>query len=247
MEKIAIISDIHGNVLALDEVVADIKRSGIETVVNLGDHLSGPLWPKETIQYLMSTDWIQISGNHDRHLIDHHPDTLGLSDQYAFRLLDDAEKEWLRALPRTIVLHNDLFLFHGTPSSDSVYLLETIEHGRARLATRTEIKQRLGSAKSRVILCGHSHIPRVVEIDQSIFIVNPGSVGLQAYEEDLPEPHVMETGSPHARYAVLKRENNRWIVELITVPYDHDKAAQQARKNNRLDWQLGLQTGYMST
>jgi predicted phosphodiesterase len=247
LERIAIISDVHGNILALEEVVADIKRRGIGTIVNLGDHLSGPLWPKETIQYLMSKDWIHISGNHDRHLTDQVPERHGLSDQYAFRLLDDAEKQWLRALPPTIRLHNDLFLFHGAPSNDSVYLLETIEHGRARLATKTEIKQRLGNAESRVMLCGHTHIPRVVNIDEGILIVNPGSVGLPAYEDSLPEPHVMETGSPHARYAILEHENNRWIVELKMVPYDHQKAAQQARKNNRSDWQLGLQTGYMST
>ena len=55
MKTIAAISDIHGNILALEAVVRDIARRHVDTVVNLGDHLSGPLWPKETIQFLMQT------------------------------------------------------------------------------------------------------------------------------------------------------------------------------------------------
>ena len=56
MQKIAILSDIHGNIPALEKVVDDINARRVDCVFNLGDHVSGPLWPKETIQYLMKQD-----------------------------------------------------------------------------------------------------------------------------------------------------------------------------------------------
>jgi hypothetical protein len=76
-------------------------------------------------------------------------------------------------------------------------------------------------------------------------IVNPGSVGLPAYEDDTPEYHVMETGATHARYAILERVQGRWVAELVAVPYDYLLAADQARKNNRPDWEIALRTGSM--
>ena len=72
------------------------------------------------------------------------PQTHGLSDGYAFKVLNDLEKEWLRQLPASFLVKENTLLFHGTPSSDSEYLLETVEHGRAALASRNEIKKRLG-------------------------------------------------------------------------------------------------------
>lgn len=243
--KIAVISDIHGNIPALEEVVADINRKRVDYIINLGDHLSGPLWPKETIQFLMEQDWIQISGNQDRQLIKQDPSKHGLSNRYAYNVLSNIEKEWLHSLQPDFRLDENVFAFHGTPSSDTEYLLETIEHSRARLASREEIKLRLGNIKSPVMLCGHTHIPRIVETDENILIVNPGSVGLPAYEDDFPEAHIMESGSPHARYAVLESYNNKWTAEMIAIPYDFERAAEQAHKNNRHDWQIALRTGYM--
>ena len=244
-QRIAVLSDIHGNILALERVVADIKKRQVDLVLNLGDHLSGPLWPKATAEFLMQQEWIQISGNHDRQLTAQDPKDHGLSDQYAYPLLNAHELDWLHALPAQSVLQNGIVLFHGTPSSDTTYLLETVEYGRARLATQTEIRRRLGETRSRVLLCGHTHISRVVQLSEKVLIVNPGSVGLAAYTNEFPEPHVMETGSPSARYAILDRQDDDWIVELISVSYDYPKAVEQARRNNRPDWGVGLETGFM--
>ncbi len=244
MRTFAAVSDIHGNFPALEAVADDIARRRIDTVVNLGDHVSGPLWPKETIQFLMRQNWTQIAGNHDRQLIAGNPQSHGLSDAYAFKSMNNAEKDWLRRLPANARLDPDVFLFHGTPLSDSDYLLESIEHGRTVLASRSEIGRRLGGTRSPVMLCGHTHVQRIVEFDENTIVVNPGSVGLPAYEDELPEPHVIESGSPHARYAVL-RYDMQWTVELISVPYDSPRAAAQANKNNRPDWAIALQTGYM--
>lgn len=245
LQRIAVLSDIHGNLAALEAVTADLARRQVERVLNLGDHISGPLWPRETLHYLMQQNWIQIKGNHDRQLVDQDPTKHGASDRYANHFLTDGERAWLRALPATLTLQAEFHLFHGTPSSDTTYLLETIEHGRARLATPAEIQLRLGEPQTRVLLCGHTHIPRVVHLPENRLIINPGSVGLPAYEDDSTEFHVMETGSPHARYALLEHHNGDWGVELVTVAYNYQQAADQARRNNRPDWAMGLLTGYM--
>jgi len=246
VKRIAVLSDIHGNFAALEKVVQDIKRRDVDQIVNLGDHISGPLWAKETIQFLMEQNWIQIKGNHDRQLVSQPPDQHGASDKFAFQQLNQAELDWLRQLPQQTELLDDILCIHGTPQSDSTYLLETVEHGQGRLSTRKEIELRLGPTPHNTILCGHTHIPRVVNLSENVQVINPGSVGLQAYEDTSPEYHRMQTGSPHARYALLENTNGSWTVNLITVPYDYHHAADKALENSRPDWEMALRTGFMS-
>ena len=127
MKKIAVISDIHGNILALKAVVEDLNRRKIDKVINLGDHISGPLWPKETIEFLMLQDWIHIRGNHDRQLIEQSAYEHGSSDKYAYQFLDKKGKEWLQSLPSSIQFNEEIYACHGTPIKNDVYLLETIK------------------------------------------------------------------------------------------------------------------------
>lgn len=246
MKKIAVISDIHGNIFALKAVVEDINRRNIEKVINLGDHISGPLWPKETIDFLMLQDWINIKGNHDRQLVEQSPYEHELSDKYAFNLLDRKAKVWLQSLPRTIRIDKDIFACHGTPVNDEVYLLETIKAGKLEQSTLEEIKDKIGKISSTVILCGHSHIPRIIQLDKNCVLINPGSVGLQAYIDNSNYPHKVEIGSPHARYVILEYNGARWVADMIVVPYNHHIASLKAKKNNRREWELALETGFIT-
>lgn len=245
LKRIAILSDIHGNFPALEEVVNDLALRNVNLVVNLGDHLSGPLWPKETIDFLKGQNWFQIMGNHDRQLITQPPHEQGPSDLFASQRLSKDDLDWLRSLSENAEIEGEIFLFHGSPTDDLIYLLETIENGRARLATYAEIKERLAGKEYPIMLCGHTHIPRAVETSDGHLIVNPGSIGLPAYDDTEPEYHIMETGSPHARYAIIEKDVGKWRVELIAIPYDHREAAKQAQRNGRKDWEMGLRTGTM--
>ena len=74
-------------------------------------------------------------------------------------------------------------------------------------------------------------------------IVNPGSVGLQAYEGDRPFPHRVEVGSPHARYAVIENLHGGWGADLIAVRYDWETAAQCSEARGRMDWARAPRTG----
>lgn len=248
MTPIALIADIHGNLPAIEAVAADIAARGISRVVNLGDHVSGPLWPRETVDFLMRQSWVSIAGNHDRQIVFDDPARHGASDQYAFARLTDDQKQWLSALPRTISIDDgDIVGCHGTPTDDRTYLLETPENGRLRLASPDEVESRLGDTIAQIVACAHSHMPRLVHAQRRVIAVNPGSVGLQAYQDNDSDPHVSETGSPCARYAFLESQGRHWRATFVTVQYDHAAASRQAAANGRADWAFSLRTGYASS
>ena len=75
--------------------------------------------------------------------------------------------------------------------------------------------------------------------------MNPGSVGLPAYDDDLPYPHKMEAGSPHARYAILQFTGDEWRVTFRHVPYDHEAMAELARRNGQPELASALATGWI--
>lgn len=241
--KLGVISDIHGNVAALDAVLADAAARKVERIVNLGDICSGGLFPRETADRLMPLGYPTIRGNHERQLSEHAYEKMGLSDRHAAMTMLPEQRAWLAALPATLRLFQDVLLVHGTPDCDRAYLLETVDEKGIRPATTTEIERRIGDTDASVILCGHTHLQRAIRLDDGRLIVNPGSVGLPAYDDDRPYPHVVESGSPHARYAVLSDDGHGWAVELIAVEYDWEQAARDAEANGRADWARALRTG----
>ena len=243
--RIAIVSDIHGNLPALEAVVEDIERRGVDAIVNLGDSLSGPLMPLETARFLMAQDWVQLAGNHERQLLTVPADRRGASDAFAHARLGAKEFAWMASLRHTHRFSGDVMLCHGTPASDLEYFLETVTSDDFRAATQAEIDARLGDVDAALIACGHTHVPRVARASGGQLIVNPGSVGLPAYDDIHPYPHAVETGSPHARYAIVEQRDGEWTARLITVPYDHTAMAKLALENGRPDWTHALKTGRM--
>ncbi|MBK7353106.1 MAG: metallophosphoesterase family protein [Nitrosomonas sp.] len=245
--RIAVVSDIHGNLPALEAVVSHFKRIGIDKVINLGDSLSGPLLPLETAQFLMAQDWIHLAGNHDYQILAHESDQCSDVDKLAYSQLSTKELDWLKSLPNTLYLNQDILLCHGTPESSNSYLLETVMPYGARLATINEIKDRLGKDKeAKLILCGHTHQPRSVKVLDDLLIVNPGSVGLPAYSDGTPFFHTIETGTPDAHYALLERTGNQWVSSLVTVPYNHQAMVKLAESYHFMDWAYALETGFMN-
>jgi predicted phosphodiesterase len=196
----------------------------------------------ETARFLMAQNWVQLAGNHERQIL--HPHQRTESDIYAHAQLGEAELAWLAALQPQHRLAPDVLLCHGTPRSDHEYFLETVEQGGARLATVAEIDERLAGADAALIACGHSHVPRAVRSSSGSLIVNPGSVGLPAYDDDHLHYHIMQNGSPDARYAIAERGPAGWSVALIAVPYDWQAMAALAACNNRPDWAHAIATGY---
>src|ERR1700758_750158 len=127
---LAVIADTHGNLPALEAVLADIARRGVTEVIDLGDCASGPLWPRETCEVLMARGFPTVRGNHDRWVATFALADLSPSDRYTYGELDEAQRRWLGDLPSTVKLDPDIFAVHGVPDDDNNYLLEDIEHGR---------------------------------------------------------------------------------------------------------------------
>ena len=241
--KIAVIADVHGNIAALDAVLAHAAQRQVDNIVNLGDICSGGLFPRETAERLMPLNLPTIRGNHERQLTSQPRELMGSSDRHADETMTSDQLAWLAELPPTLRLLNDVLLVHGTPDSDLTYFLETVTKEGLREATLTEVEQRAGTVEASVILCGHTHIQRVVTLADKRMIVNPGSVGLPAYSDDRPYPHVAESGSPHARYAILSKGREGYTVDLFAIEYDWEKAAQDAEAHGRPDWAKALRTG----
>lgn len=241
--RIALVSDIHGNLAALEAVAADILRRGADAVVNLGDNLSGPLLPRETAHFLMASGWLSLAGNHERQLLAWRPDQGDKADGYARSQLGVAELDWLRSLRPRHQLTEDILLCHATPDSDCTYFLEANHHGVLSLASTGEIAGRLGGVVSGVVACGHTHLPRAVRLATGQLIVNPGSVGLQAFSDEQSGFHIMETGSPDARYAIIEKGAAGWLVEHHCVPYDHASMAALARLRDEPEWEAALLRG----
>jgi predicted phosphodiesterase len=241
--RLAVLSDIHGNLPALEAVLEDLRTQAPDAVVNLGDHLSGPLWAAETADLLADRpDWLQVRGNHDRQLLE-RPDGMGPSDAAARARLEPRHLAWLASLPVEGRLGGDTLLCHGTPGSDTEYLLEDVRRGGAALAPTADILGRLDGVTGNV-LCGHSHVPRFVLLPGGAMAANPGSVGLQAYDDpDHRFPHVIENGSPHARYLILERQGEAWRAALRILDYDWDLAARKASAGDRPEWAHALRTG----
>lgn len=239
--RLAVVSDIHGNLPALDAVLADIAAAGVDAIVNLGDIVSGPLWPAETADRLIALALPTIRGNHERQVL--VPEPRSHADRITAPKLDAGHRAWLAALPATLDLAPDIFCCHGTPASDLQYFLETVTPEGCRPATEAEAAMRAGAVPQGLILCGHTHLPRALQLADGRLVVNPGSVGLQAYDDDHPHPHVVENGTPHARYALLTRRPAGWQVEFRAVPYDHEAAARRAEAAGRGDWADALRSG----
>jgi putative phosphoesterase len=243
--RIAVLSDIHGNLAALSAVVEDFGRRSVDAVVNLGDSLSGPLLPLETAQFLMATDWVHLAGNHERQILTLAPDACGPSDSHARKQLGNTELDWIASLKPFHAWNEEVFLCHGTPANDAEYFLETVEPGRLRPATPAEIQSRLGGVSASVVACGHTHVPRMRRNASGQLLVNPGSVGQPAYDDDLPFYHAVESGAPDARYAIIERHRRQWSAQLLAVPYDHETMVTLAVRNGRPAWENYLRLGYV--
>jgi predicted phosphodiesterase len=243
--RIAALSDIHGNLFALDAVLEDVRRRGVDITVNLGDILSGALLPGETADRLMALGLPTIRGNHERQVLENSPERMGASDRHAFETITELHRAWIAQLPTVLRAAEGVFMCHATPYSDVDCYLEDLVEGELRPAPVRRVEERSRGCDAPLILCGHSHIPRVTRLGTGQLVVNPGSVGIQAYEGHDPAPHVVEIGSPHARYAVLESTPRGWQAELIAVPYDWDAASKIALRHGRPDWARALATGFV--
>jgi diadenosine tetraphosphatase ApaH/serine/threonine PP2A family protein phosphatase len=129
-----------------------------------------------------------IAGNQDRQIFEATSDDLAANKTLAFVVANLGEEPiaWLRTLPTTAVMNGKVFLCHGAPTSDTPYLLEDINSGGPVVRAEHAIVELLATVREPVLLCGRAHIPRMVQLVGGQLIVNPGSVGVPAYDDEGP-------------------------------------------------------------
>jgi diadenosine tetraphosphatase ApaH/serine/threonine PP2A family protein phosphatase len=214
---VALLSDIHANLQALEAVLADMPP--VDQVICLGDVVGYGGDPEPCLDCVRSAGWLVLAGNHDRACTD--PAALGwFNDQAAavvrwtIEVLDDGRLDWLGGLPERAT-HGDVMLVHGSPRSPTYeYVLD--------YGTAAENMLLMGD---RLCFHGHTHIPGVFHIQtgdlrhdyeegffalQAPALVNPGSVG---------QPR---DGNPDASYVIWDPEAD--TVEFRRVPYDRGAA-----------------------
>ena len=238
----ALISDIHGNLPALEAVLAGIERGRIDDIVCLGDlAVFGPQ-PAEVVRRLRGLDLHKVMGNTDAWLLSPRPhpyrdeDTGRVSDVelWGAAQLEAADIDFVRSFPRMVELDlgNDVTLlaFHGSPRSDRDLILST--------TPEDELKDMLAGQCASIMAGGHSHRQLLRRCGEAI-LVNPGSVG-QAFETD---PVAGESRlCPWAEYAVVSLVQNELRVEFRRVPFDLEALLRlaRARKMPHCEWWTGL-------
>lgn len=246
--RIAVITDIHGNAAALETVLADIARRGADLTICLGDIASGAGWPAETVEMLQAAAIPCLRGNHDRWISEHDPAAMAMQDRVAHEGLTGSQRAWLMELPLTLRPAPGVLAVHGTPSSDVQHLIEEVVAGRLRPAPMAVLRERLGEdgMAARVVLCGHSHRPGMMQVPGGPLVVNPGALGLPGFRVSREPAHQQEAGTPHARYAMLHLAGAVPQVELLAIAYDWDRAARRAEEHGfNPAWPHIIRTGLL--
>lgn len=178
--KVALISDIHGNAVALKKVLVEIKDEGIKQVFIMGDFLGYYYDHDKVFKMLGKTKWQGVQGNHDRmlevffagneNLMKKYRTAYGHSLDSALEVLSDKQMKMLLNLPATQELKvngQKVLLCHGSPWNQSEYLYPD---------TNPETFERIFELGFNYVLLGHSHYPFVKKKDGQV-IINAGSIG----------------------------------------------------------------------
>lgn len=240
VHRIALISDIHGNEIALRHVFRSIRELGTDQVVCLGDVATLGVAPREVLDMLKYEGCPCIAGNHDDYVLggpldDGHAATDVLRDAILWCRdeLSSPQLEFVRGFEEGLLLplgkHHILHLFHGSPSSNLVNLLPD--------TPSSELTTLLGEPRGTVMAGGHTHI-QMLRQHQGTLLVNPGSVGapFREYPESGP-PRIL----PHAEYAIVEARGADINVMLHRVSLDRQALARAAAASkNPLASELAL-------
>ena len=225
--RIALISDLHGNAIALREVLRSIDEHGVDEIVCLGDVATLGVAPSEVIDTLQRLGCRCIMGNHDDYILDSglaqtHTDLTMIIEaiDWCRDQLSPEQIEFVRGFGEgfKLPLGRDrwLALFHGSPSSNMVDLLAD---------TPADVfDQQLGSDRAAVMAGGHTHI-QMLRQHGGTLVVNPGSVGA-------PFREFVNRGPPevlaHAEYASVEARGGEISISLHHVSLDRDELARAA-------------------
>lgn len=212
--RVAVLSDIHGNLVSLDACVADLEaQGGADAIVVAGDLcLDGPK-PRKVLQRLEQLGAQCVRGNKDRYIADAGDQKFAAIEdaQITWTRSDLGEKwlAWMRDLPFALRIgedHNQLLVVHANPKSDDEHLWPD--------ADEATLERMLSDEPAVAIAFGHLHLP-YVRMWRGRMLVNVASAGLP------------KDGDPRACYAIFTEREGGWQVKHRRVPFDVKKVATQ--------------------
>jgi predicted phosphodiesterase len=226
--RLALIADIHGNLPALEKVLAELDRQEVDQVLCLGDVAVGPQ-PVETLERLDKLGCPTIMGNWDACMLGEVPKVDGelaemLVDActWSAEQLSSAHREFMRGFQPMVELAIDdeltLLAFHGSPRSYDDEIFAT--------TPEDELDQMLEGYEAAVFAGGHTHFQMFRRYRESV-VVNPGSIG-QSFRRR--RRGVMRI-SPWAEYCLVGREDGRLTIELRRTPIDVEEFIRAMRRS----------------
>ena len=227
--RIAVLSDIHGNLTAFEAVVADLRQAAPDLVIHAGDLADGGSCPLEIVDRIRALGWLGVMGNGDEMLS--RPESLeafarqssapsALWDAvrrmaaFARTMLGAERLSWLGQLPLAIT-HPGFAIVHASPGS--------CWKAPPANATDADLEQVYAPLARPIVVFGHTHLPAVRQMTGAVnLLINTGSVGLP-YD-----------GDPRASYLLLDEATP----SIRRVPYDVEKEVQalQSTKLPHADW-----------
>jgi predicted phosphodiesterase len=216
--RVAILSDIHGNAVALEACLADLAAAGgADRIVAAGDLcMDGPR-PRKVLRRLKDAGAHVVRGNTDRMIALDDPAMYDLDEGAAIMWQRGALGQdwvaWLGAAPLTIAIGNDaagLLVTHATPKRDDEHVWPD--------ASDEQLEAITAGVTQHTIAFGHLHVPYVRTWRDRMF-VNVASAGLP------------KDGDPRAHYVILTQQSGGWSVRSRRVAFDVDKVEKQIRKS----------------
>jgi predicted phosphodiesterase len=221
--RLAVISDVHNNLAALEAVVADLRVVSPDSILIAGDFLNRGPQPREVLQLVRSLGWPLLRGNHEDYVLAQCCDIAGddplanpiwqparWTAQQISKPVDD-----IGALPIATTLtgpdDSRVLVAHGRPDVNN--------NGVFGRTTDDELRQMLSAQPPDLFLCAHTHVPLVRHIDTTL-IMNVGAVGLPF------------NGDPRAQYGIATWRNREWHAELRAVEYDRQATLDAFKTNN---------------
>lgn len=208
--RLALISDVHANAVALEAVLEDVRARGADRILCAGDVVGYYPYPNETVELFRKHEIVSIQGNHDRAILQTDVRRLapvaGDAAIWTAFHLAPRSREYLRSLPpRTGLKAGGLSvaICHGSPRDDDQYVYEE-EAG----------EDLLDLSRGELLVLGHTHIPYVKKLPGGL-IVNPGSVG---------QPR---DGIPRSSYTLFDTEEMKAANQRVA--YDVREVAEATR------------------
>jgi putative phosphoesterase len=216
--KIAVISDVHGNLEALQSALSDIDDKKIDTIVCLGDLVGYGPFPNQVVELIRSRAIINILGNYDAAVLEEKFNYIRDNEvnkfcmPWAVRELKDNNRKYLETVPRNIVFefqNKKIRFVHGSTRKINEYLPENSKNA----------EEVMESLDEDILFCGHTHIPYIKKYGEKV-LCNDGSVG---------KPKI---GRPNGTYIIVDVLKDKVSSQIIEFQYDYKKTVQAMKEKH---------------